>query len=251
MKTILRYIGAKFRHRGAQVAYGATVARSSLGHHLRLRPGSVVSHCVVGNYVTVLEGAWLIRSRLGNFCNVGRNSVIAGATFGNFCSVGPEVRLGFGEHPTHLISTSPVFYSTKGQCNLSFADRDLFPETVPIEIGSDVWIGANVFIRDGVRVGIGAILAAGAVVARDVPEYAIAGGVPARVIRWRFPEAVRVRLLQTRWWDWSLDRLRQFAPLFAQPSAERFLDAAEAVSTAEKNLAARLGQGAGAVSDGN
>jgi hypothetical protein len=115
------------------------------------------------------------------------------------------------EHPLGFLSTSPHLY---GAGNLLGAPAiwDDFPR--PPTIGSDVWIGSNVTVLQGVTVGHGAVIAAGAVVTKDVPPYAIVGGVPAKVIRYRFaPEVVR-ELLELRWWEWPLERILEARDVF-------------------------------------
>ncbi len=78
----------------------------------------------------------------------------------------------------------------------------------PIRIGNDVWIGASAQIMSGVTIGDGAIVGAGAIVTRDVPAYAVVGGNPARIIRFRFESDLIERLMSIEWWNWSEDRLR-------------------------------------------
>jgi acetyltransferase-like isoleucine patch superfamily enzyme len=127
-----------------------------------------------------------------------------------------------GLHPTDQISTSPVFFSTKQQAGMSFVSSNAFEENRKIEIGNDVWVGANAVVLDGVVVGTGAIVAAGAVVTRDVAPYTIVTGIPAQPRRMRF-SAERVEiLLRSRWWDWSAEKLGKYAPQFAD--AECFID---------------------------
>ncbi len=93
------------------------------------------------------------------------------------------------------------FYSTRKQCGATFADRDYFDEQSDISIGNDVWIGARVFLIEGIHVGDGAIVGAGAVVTKDVPAYAVVGGVPAKIIRYRFTQEQIEYLLELQWWD--------------------------------------------------
>ena len=84
-------------------------------------------------------------------------------------------------------------------------------------IGNDVWIGANVIILPGVNIGHGAVIAAGAVVTKDVEPYAIVGGVPAKLIKYRFNAEERQKLLSIAWWNWSLDKIEKNIELFYQP----------------------------------
>lgn len=133
--------------------------------------------------------------------------MMSGTTVGSFCSLGPNLMCGWGVHPTDGISTSPMFYSTIEQNGFTLSKLDKCAEHEPIVIGNDVFIGVNVTILDGVTIGDGAVVGAGAVVAGDVPPYAIAVGVPARVIRYRFDPDLVERLRSIRWWDFELDRL--------------------------------------------
>lgn len=158
--------------------------------------------CRFGQGNTVRDRTLLVDCALGDYCYVSNDCFISNASFGKFCSVGPFTRAGLGLHPSDtFVSTHPAFYSRAGQAGIVFADREHFVEKKPIEVGHDVWIGANVLLKDGIRIGDGAVVAGGAVVAADVPPYAIVGGVPAKLLRYRFSEE-RIRELSAfKWWD--------------------------------------------------
>jgi acetyltransferase-like isoleucine patch superfamily enzyme len=100
-----------------------------------------------------------------------------------------------------MVTTHPAFFSTRGQSTVVFADKNYFVETDRITIGNDVWIGINAIIKDGITIGNGAIVGAGAVVVKDVEPYSIVGGVPAKLIRFRFAKEEINFLEEMRWWD--------------------------------------------------
>ena len=148
-------------------------------------------------------------------CKVGKNTYCSKSidvqnpetTIGSFCSIAQNVMIGPSEHPLNYLSSSPCFYTSmfgwrNRKCNYKIiAD--------PCHIGNDVWIGHGVFIKAGVNVGDGAVIAAGAVVVKDIPPYAIVGGVPAKVIRYRFSEEQIKALLELKWWDLDDEVIQQ------------------------------------------
>jgi acetyltransferase-like isoleucine patch superfamily enzyme len=130
----------------------------------------------------------------GDVCIVGDRRT----KIGSFVSIATHVFLGAPEHPLGSLSTSPYFYMGFLKWKDIKHERSL---SEPCEVGNDVWIGDNVFIKGGIKIGHGAVVAAGAVVTKDVPPYAIVGGVPAKVIRYRFDEATIEAFLDLKWWD--------------------------------------------------
>ncbi|MNI40841.1 Chloramphenicol acetyltransferase [compost metagenome] len=132
-------------------------------------------------------------------------------------------------HPLNLITTHPILYIPEGEIlgyegvpGILSKDEviDLYsmPYNQKIVIGNDVWIGANAVILPGVTLGDGAVIGAGAVVTKDVPPYAIVGGVPAKVIRYRFtPEEIEV-LLRIKWWEWEIEEIKSKAYLLKNPA---------------------------------
>ncbi|EES72684.1 MULTISPECIES: CatB-related O-acetyltransferase [Paenibacillus] len=154
---------------------------------------------------------------------------------GSFTSINYNVKIAYPNHPTAQITTHPFIYDRKTVFNgvekvPGFLDdedlviRDEVSQNNSIEIGNDVWIGMGVIILPGVKIGNGAIVAAGAVVSKDVPDYAVVGGVPAKVIKYRFNEKEIDILNSIRWWDWPEEEIKRNAHYFTNPNAffERF-----------------------------
>lgn len=145
----------------------------------------------------------IVKSNIGDYSYVANNSQISFTTIGKYCSIGPNFYCGRGIHPINGISTSPMFYSTLKQNGYSFTTLSKIEEVKKISIGNDVFIGANVTVLDGVKISDGAIIGAGAVVSKDIPPYAIAVGVPIKIIKYRFDVNIVDELLQIKWWDHS------------------------------------------------
>ena len=145
-----------------------------------------------GCEIEVLHGVSIdSTSYIGSYTYIGCNTHITKSNVGRYCSIANNVSIGQGEHPLDHISTSSKFYAapwatlTSGEC----------------EIASDVWIGVDAVILRGVRIGTGAVIAANAVVTKDVPAFAIVGGIPARLIRYRFTEERKKIILASCWWE--------------------------------------------------
>ena len=144
------------------------------------------------------------------------------ACVGRFTSIGPNVKCNSGTHAyTYpFATTSPAFFSMnkkKVQCGSTFATRQVFDEYklvdtkrgYAVRIGNDCWIGERVFLVGGVSIGNGAVVLACAVVTKDVPPYAIVGGVPAKVIKYRYDEKTIAFLQSIKWWDNSSEWFKE------------------------------------------
>jgi len=155
-----------------------------------------------------------------------------GSRIGSFCSIAPGLRFLFrGKHMTHWVSAYP-FYDRWG----ADAPENCLPPTAPIIIGNDVWVATNVSIMQGVRVGDGAVIAQESLVTKDVPPYAIVGGNPAKIIRYRFSEEQICELLKIAWWNWNDATIREFVPLLLCSGIDEFIYAAREIMCSDTDV---------------
>ena len=163
----------------------------------------------IGNNSHILDNTILNNCTIGKFSYISRNGLVQNTTIGNYCSIANNVTLGLGSHPVELFSTSPIFYRKKNTFGKDVIEKDIdFEEYKPINIGNDVWIGANAIVLDGVTIETGAIIASGAIVTKNIPAYAIVAGVPAKIIKHRFSPDKISTLLQSKWWENDPDKVQ-------------------------------------------
>lgn len=149
-------------------------------------------------------------SSIGAYSYVANNTDVESADIGKFCSIADHCRIGMGGHTLDMLSTSPIFTEALNATKTQWVPKDVHAaEDKRVIIGSDVWVGSHVLINGGVKVGHGAVIGAGAVVVKDVPPYAIVGGVPAKVIRYRFSPEIIQRLLELEWWNMDEEILKE------------------------------------------
>lgn len=159
----------------------------------------------LGKNVRIEPVALLSDIEIDDYSYLSANALVSNTSIGKFCSIGPNFFCGWGVHPTHGISTSPVFYSSKAR--FTFSKDDKIDEHPHISIGNDVFIGANVTVLEGVTIGDGAVIGAGAVVSKDIPPYAIAVGTPIQIKKYRFEDAQIKALQKIQWWNFTEEQL--------------------------------------------
>ena len=148
-----------------------------------------------------------INTIIGRYSYIGEYTRIdENVRIGRYCSIATNVVIGATKHPINWLSTSPFQYDKWLD---PYTPKQTWNKSDKTCIGNDVWIGANAVILSGVTIGDGAIIGSSAVVTRDVPPYAIVAGVPAKVIKYRFPEDTIEKLLQVKWWNFKHEQIRQ------------------------------------------
>ena len=187
----------------------------------------VYSSCWVEGYNRICRDSYISNSSFGFGSYVGINASIISTKIGRFSSIGPHVRVTSGKHPTEgFASMHPAFYSIRKQVGFTFVDVQKYDEGLDkvshTSIGNDVWIGDSAVIMEGITIGDGAVIAAGSVVTKDVPAYAIVAGVPAKILKYRFNDAQREDLLDIQWWNKDIKWIKE--------NAERFSDVDELIS---------------------
>jgi virginiamycin A acetyltransferase len=195
LKSYLRLIRTRFRYPGRDINTCIVHPTVQLGVGCRLATGVQIGRNVhIGDYSYANEG-----------------TVIGSGNIGKYCSIGYYCEIGLHEHPMEYISTSPFLYGSRN----IFDEKSNWDDfRSPPDIGNDVWIASKATILQGVRISDGVVIAAGAVVTKDVPPYAIVAGVPAKIVRHRFGPREIEMLIAMQWWNMSLSELHKNRSLF-------------------------------------
>ncbi|WP_299586166.1 CatB-related O-acetyltransferase [Mucilaginibacter sp.] len=171
--------------------------------------GSILINSQLGHYNILFQNAQVINSIIGSHSYIQKRSTVVNANIGKFCSMASDVSIGPGIHKLNGISTHPSFFLKNTPLIKKYSQEDAFISSKETVIGHDVWIGEKAIILDGVSIGTGAVIAAGAIVTKDVAPYAIVGGVPAKVLRMRFNSIEIDGILKSKWWDKDEEWLQQ------------------------------------------
>jgi virginiamycin A acetyltransferase len=163
----------------------------------KIESDDVSPKAIKGDHITILKGSLVCEnSSVGSYNYIGYNTLISKTEIGRYNSIASNINIGHGEHPLDLVSTSllinPVSYEelTRLDCIITH----------------DVWIGSGATIRRGVTLGIGCVVGANAFVNKDVPPFAVVGGVPAVILKYRFPQEKIDKILVSKWWEHDLEK---------------------------------------------
>lgn len=200
---------ARLNAEGAFVHEGCTITDSLFGAYTEVGAGSRIAHSTFEDYA---------------YCD--RYADIANATIGKFANIAAFSRIGATDHPLETAACHHFLYRSADYWDDVENDAEFFAhrQSRRAVIGADTWIGAGAMIKPEVTLGHGAVVAAGALVTKDVEPYTIVAGTPAKVLRCRQPEHIAERLIALAWWDWSHEVLRERLVDFRKLPAADFLD---------------------------
>ncbi|WP_095588979.1 DapH/DapD/GlmU-related protein [Actibacterium ureilyticum] len=197
-------------------------------HHDRplIHPDCTITDSRFGAYVEIGAGSRVAHSEFGDYSYCDRFADIANATIGKFANIASFARVGPTDHPMQRASLHHFLYRSGDYWDDAQDDPEFFAHrrSRRARIGHDSWIGHNAIIRPEITVGDGAVVAAGAVVTRDVAPYMIVAGVPAAPLRTRFDPDTAARLVALAWWDWPHAALRAALTDFRTLSVHAFLE---------------------------
>lgn len=181
------------------ITYNRLIKRCKFERKVRIALRTDLKNSFFQEYSNVVKNVQVANSSIGKRTSVGRYTKIRDAEIGNYCSISWDTTIGAVAHPFDRISSHAFTYREQ----FGIVDKDTAITQKRTYIGNDVWIGCNCVIISGVSIGNGAIIGAGAVVTSDVPPYAVVGGVPARVIKYRFNTETIKRIEKLQWWNWK------------------------------------------------
>jgi len=194
-----------------------------------IHPDCEVTDAVFGAYVEIGRGTRLAHATFGSYSYCDRYCGIANAEVGRFANIASFVRIGATDHPLDRASLHHFQYRSADYWEDAAHDEGWFAhrQSRRAVIGHDTWLGHNAQVKPEVTVGHGAVVAAGAIVTRDVAPYTIVAGAPAEPLRERLPLELAERMIALAWWDWDHARLRAALEDFRTLDARAFLDTYE------------------------
>ncbi|HEV7435986.1 MAG TPA: DapH/DapD/GlmU-related protein [Pseudorhizobium sp.] len=190
-----------------------------------IHPSASVRNSKLGRYTEISERCRIDEAEIGDYSYVMQDGSVWCATIGKFVNIAAAVRINATNHPTWRATLHHFTYRAANYWDDAEDEEEFFEwrRNHQVTIGHDVWVGHGATILPGISVGTGAVIGAGAVVSKDVAPYTIVGGVPAKLIRERFPKEIGERMEKLAWWDWDHRKLRAALDDFRALTAEEFL----------------------------
>jgi hypothetical protein len=202
------------------------VSTTRLGVSPLIAPSATIEDSVLGAYVEICDRTRISHSRFSDYSYIMEDGQVLFSEIGKFCSIASNVRINPPNHPMWRASQHHFTYRSGDYFSDEAADESIFAwrRENGVSVGHDVWIGHGATLMPGVIVGSGAVIATGAVVTKPVAPYKIVAGVPARLVKDRFPPAIAARLEAFAWWDWPHEDIHRALADFRNLQIEAFLE---------------------------
>ncbi len=175
--------------------------------------GAAINKSTIHKTSKVESGSLVVNSTIDRYSFCGYDCDIFNCDIGSFCSIANNVIIGGAAHPINWVSTSPVFYDGRDSVKKKFQTFQRQDDLRTL-IKNDVWIGNGALIKQGVTIGNGVVIGMGSVVTKDVPDYEIWAGNPAKFIRKRFNDEIIKELLESEWWSKNDDEIQSLSANF-------------------------------------
>lgn len=219
---------SKFNY-GCKVYNGAAVRSSRIGRCSIIGDDTTLIRCEVGDYASLNRRNIINDSKIGNLTYTGVDVAIHTSEIGGCCSIAAMCEIGAKSHPLDTASLMPRQSYSFVRTGLRTAGNE--GHGVSCRVGGDSWIGSHVVVLDGVSIGPGCVVGAGAIVNKDIPPFSIVVGIPARIIRFRFSESTIKRLLRIRWWDWEPAKIADAESLLSAKMDDYVIKALEEMAS--------------------
>ena len=217
-------------HKNCNVGKGVVLENSILGMASRVGDGASLSYSKIGVYAGLALHASVAHSFIGDYSSIGRYSKVFYAEIGKFCAISWDVTINAINHRYKNLTINAFPYVPYVGHFVEIRDS----RYDKVVIKNDVWIGANSVIMPGITIGNGAVIGAGAVVTKNVPDYAIVVGVPAKVLKYRFDQSVINRLLEIKWWDMDRETIKKNIDIFQGEFTPEKMEKLEKIYASQK-----------------
>ena len=217
-------------HKNCNVGKGVVLENSILGMDSRVGDGASLSYSKIGVYAGLALHASVAHSFIGDYSSIGRYSKVFYAEIGKFCAISWDVTINAINHRYKNLTINAFPYVPYVGHFVEIRDS----RYDKVVIKNDVWIGANSVIMPGITIGNGAVIGAGAVVTKNVPDYAIVVGVPAKVLKYRFDQSVINRLLEIKWWDMDRETIKKNIDIFQGEFTPEKMEKLEKIYASQK-----------------
>lgn len=197
-------------YRAARVRGSVLEASVTVGDFSRVDNSLLMNNCRIDRQNQIFS------SKLGKYSYTGMNTVVMGANVGAFCSISWNVTIGGAEHDTSRVTQHAFLYNETDRLRPTKAKPPYDRFADEVLIGNDVWIAAGAVVLRGIQIGDGAVVGANAVVTKDVPPYAVVVGNPAKIVKYRFDNAIINALSLLKWWQWDDQKIKEHYSLLSQ-----------------------------------